>query len=173
MEELKIEGTLRRRCQLRPVQYWNNILEQDHRAIKRRVRASQGFRFFWAVWRTIQGYEAVQAIRKGQARRVGVGEVGRRLDFIAGLFQIARWGAVPSPSCARLSKLQHCPPTSLGKGSEKSRFIPPRPSSRSLASHGDCDRLVRLTRERKIVKISIPSRGTGMRGNRSLSSRAI
>ena len=34
-EELKSEGTLRRRCQLRPVQYLNNIVEQDHRAIER------------------------------------------------------------------------------------------------------------------------------------------
>ena len=90
VEELKSEGTLRRRCQLRPVQYLNNILEQDHRAIKRRVRASQGFRSFWGAWRTIQGYEAMHAIRKGQARRVGIGQVERRLDFIAGLFQIAR-----------------------------------------------------------------------------------
>src|ERR1017187_10340244 len=53
VEELKSEGTLRRRCQLRPVQYLNNIVEQDHRAIKRRVRASQGFRSFWGAWRTI------------------------------------------------------------------------------------------------------------------------
>ena len=53
IEELKTEGTLRRRCRLRPVQYLNNIVEQDHRAIKRRVRASQGFRSFWGAWRTI------------------------------------------------------------------------------------------------------------------------
>src|SRR5215472_722257 len=70
VEELKAEGTLRRRCRLRPVQYLNNVLEQDHRAIKRRVRASQGFRSFWGAYRTIQGYEAVHAIRKGQARWV-------------------------------------------------------------------------------------------------------
>jgi transposase-like protein len=37
------------------VQYLNNILEQDHRAIKRRVRASQHFRSFWGAWRTIAG----------------------------------------------------------------------------------------------------------------------
>ena len=36
---VKKEGTLRRRCRHRPVQYLNNILEQDHRAIKRRVQA--------------------------------------------------------------------------------------------------------------------------------------
>src|ERR1700722_17538776 len=61
VEALKSEGMLHRRCRLRPVQYLNNILEQDHRAIKRRVRASQGFRSFY---RTIQGYEAMHAIRK-------------------------------------------------------------------------------------------------------------
>ena len=31
----KKEATLRNRCRHRPVQYLNNILEQDHRAIKR------------------------------------------------------------------------------------------------------------------------------------------
>jgi transposase-like protein len=33
----KKEGTLRRRFRHRPVQYWNDIIEQNHRAIKRRV----------------------------------------------------------------------------------------------------------------------------------------
>jgi transposase-like protein len=47
------------------VQYLNNVLEQDHRAIKRRVRASQHFRSFWGAWRTIAGYEAIHMIRKG------------------------------------------------------------------------------------------------------------
>jgi IS6 family transposase len=89
VEALKSEGTLQRRCRLRPVQYLNNILEQDHRAIKRRVRASQGFRSFWGAYRTIQGYEAVHAIRKGQARWVGVGQIVHQLHFIASLFQIA------------------------------------------------------------------------------------
>ena len=45
----------------------NNVLEQDHRAIKRRINASQHFRSFWGAWRTIAGYEAIHMIRKGQA----------------------------------------------------------------------------------------------------------
>jgi hypothetical protein len=49
------------------VQYLKNILEQDHPAIKRRVRASQHFRSFWGAWRTIAGYEASHMIRKGRA----------------------------------------------------------------------------------------------------------
>ena len=44
----------------------NNILEQDQRAIKRRVTAKQGFREFHAARRTIQGYEAMHMIRKGR-----------------------------------------------------------------------------------------------------------
>ena len=40
---VKKEGILRCRCRHRPVQYVNNIVEQDHRAIKRRVNAKQGF----------------------------------------------------------------------------------------------------------------------------------
>src|SRR3984893_9352062 len=67
---VKAEGTLRRRCRHRPVQYLNNILEQDHRAIKRRVKAKQNFREFRAARRTIAGYEAMHMIHKGQARRV-------------------------------------------------------------------------------------------------------
>src|ERR1022692_1005201 len=52
---VKEEGTLRRRCRHRPVQYLNNILEQDHRAIKRRVKAKQSFREFQAARRPIEG----------------------------------------------------------------------------------------------------------------------
>jgi transposase-like protein len=45
----------------------NNVVEQDHRGIKRRINASQGCRSFEGAWgRTIQGYEAVHMIRKGQ-----------------------------------------------------------------------------------------------------------
>jgi transposase, IS6 family len=55
--ESKEEGVLRKRCRHRPVQYLNNILEQDHRAIKKRIRARQHFREFSCARRTIQGYE--------------------------------------------------------------------------------------------------------------------
>jgi transposase, IS6 family len=63
---IKKEGILRRRYRHRTVQYLNNILEQHHRAIKRRVNAKQGFREFHAARRTIQGYEAMHMIRKGR-----------------------------------------------------------------------------------------------------------
>jgi transposase-like protein len=83
---IKKEGMLRRRCRHRPVQYLNNILEQDHRAIKRRVNAKQGFREFQAARRTIQGYEAINMMRKGQVRWVKGNNVGCQIRFIANLF---------------------------------------------------------------------------------------
>jgi transposase-like protein len=73
----------------RPVQYLNNILEQDHRAIKRRVNAKQGFREFRAAQRTIQGYEAMNMIRKGQVRWVSGTDVRCQVQFINKLFELA------------------------------------------------------------------------------------
>jgi transposase-like protein len=85
--QLKAEDALEENCRHRPVQYLNNVLEQDHRAIKRRVRASQHFRSFWAAWRTIAGYEAVQMIRKGQACWSATGaKVDLLHRFIVSLF---------------------------------------------------------------------------------------
>jgi len=55
-------------CQLgSPSPYLNNIIEQDHRFIKKRIAASLGFRSAEGAWRTI-GYEAMYLIRKGQIR---------------------------------------------------------------------------------------------------------
>ena len=79
---VKKEGVLRRRCRHRPVQFLNNILEQDHRAIKRRMKAKQGFRKFHAARRTIQGYEAMHMIRKGQAKWVSGSDVRQQIQFI-------------------------------------------------------------------------------------------
>jgi transposase-like protein len=83
----KAEGALDEDCRHRPVPYLNNVLEQDHRAIKRRVNASQHFRSFWAAWRTIAGYEVIHMIRKGQACWSAAGaKVGLLHRFILGLF---------------------------------------------------------------------------------------
>ena len=37
VEELKVEGSLRRRCRLRQSKYLHNVVEQDHRVSKKRV----------------------------------------------------------------------------------------------------------------------------------------
>ena len=88
IDELKRTRELDRRCRCRPVRYLNNV-EQDHRAIKRRVRAMQGFRAFHSAWRTIQGIEIVNMIRKGQIRWLPKDDIFGQAAFIAGLFGVA------------------------------------------------------------------------------------
>jgi putative transposase len=51
---------------IRLCKYRNNIVEQDHRAVKRRVRPMLGFKSFWAARCTIAGIEVMHALRKGQ-----------------------------------------------------------------------------------------------------------
>jgi putative transposase len=52
----------------RQVQYLNNLVEQDHRAIKRMTRPMLGFKSFWSAAITIAGIEIMHMIRKGQMR---------------------------------------------------------------------------------------------------------
>ena len=87
--ELKKAGELGRRCRCRPVRYLNDIVEQDHRAIKRRVRASQSFRSFRSARRTIQGIEMRNMIRKGQVRWLPKGDIAGQVAFVAGLLGLA------------------------------------------------------------------------------------
>ena len=50
---------------MRQCKYLNNIVEQDHRAIKRITRPMLGFKSFWSA-RMIAGIETMHMIRKGQ-----------------------------------------------------------------------------------------------------------
>jgi transposase, IS6 family len=86
IDELKRDHTLGRRCRCRVVPYLNNIVEQDHRAIKRRINASLGFRSFAGAERTIQGYEAMHMIRKGQVRWLAKGDIAGQVHFIHVIF---------------------------------------------------------------------------------------
>ena len=57
-------------------------MEQDHRAIQRRVNACLGFRSFDGAEKTIQGYEAMNMIRKGQVRWLAKGDISEQVRFI-------------------------------------------------------------------------------------------
>ena len=46
--------------------YLNNIVEQDHRAVKRMTRPMLGFKSFWSAAITLAGIELMHMIRKGQ-----------------------------------------------------------------------------------------------------------
>ena len=51
---------------MRQIKYLNNIVEQDHRAIKRQIRPMLGFKSFWSAAVTLAGVELMHMIRKGQ-----------------------------------------------------------------------------------------------------------
>jgi transposase, IS6 family len=87
--EMKKAGELWRRSRLRQVKYLNNIVEQDHRNVKRLTCPGLGFGSFWTARRTLAGYEAMAMIRKGQVRNIGVRDIRAQAQFIAGLFQLA------------------------------------------------------------------------------------
>jgi transposase-like protein len=52
--------------ELRQVKYLNNIVEQDHRAIKRLIRPMLGFPTFRCARILLAGIETVHMIKKGQ-----------------------------------------------------------------------------------------------------------
>ena len=83
------EKILPKDCTLHRVKYLNNIIEQDHRFIKKRVRACLGYRSFDTEERTIQGVEAINIIRKGQVKRFNRSDATGQARFIQSLFQIA------------------------------------------------------------------------------------
>jgi transposase-like protein len=72
--ELKASGMLSASVELRQVKYLNNRIEQDHRFIKRLAKPGMGFFSFETAWRTLQGYEAMNMIRKGQVQGVSKGD---------------------------------------------------------------------------------------------------
>ena len=87
--EMKKDGELRRRSRLRLVKYLNNIVEQDHRNVKRLTRPGLGFGSFWTARRTLAGYEAMAMMRKGQVRNINGSDIKAQAAFIAKLFEVA------------------------------------------------------------------------------------
>ena len=89
VEALKADGMIPRRVELRQCKYLNNRIEQDHRTVKKRVWLAKGYGSFHSAWRTLQGIEAVQMIRKGRVRWLPKENILGQADFIAGLFGLA------------------------------------------------------------------------------------
>jgi transposase-like protein len=76
-------------CKLRRVKYLNNVIEQDHRFIKKKVRAAQCFKRFHTAERTLEGIASVNMRRKGQVKRLSGNDGQGQAEFVASLFQIA------------------------------------------------------------------------------------
>lgn len=68
--EEKYYGDLDCKTQYRTTKYLNNIIEQDHRFIKRKVKPMLGFKSFKTAKETICGIEIMHMIRKGQVEEI-------------------------------------------------------------------------------------------------------
>jgi IS6 family transposase len=87
--EMKKDRQLWRFSKLRQVKYLNNIVEQDHRRIKRLVRPGLGFNRFRTAWRTLVGYETLAMMRKGQVKEIDGKDIVAQAAFVNALFDIA------------------------------------------------------------------------------------
>ena len=87
--DMKRAGELWRFSRVRQRKYLHNIVEQDHRRIKRLVRPGLGFSGLETAKRTLAGYEAMAMIRKGQVHNVGGRDRQAQTAFVAGLFEVA------------------------------------------------------------------------------------
>jgi transposase-like protein len=87
ISELKEDEVLEPEVELRQVKYLNNVVEQDHRRIKRLVKPGLGFKGFRSAVRTLKGYESMAMIRKGQVKGLNRG-ARSEADFFNSLFGI-------------------------------------------------------------------------------------
>ena len=81
-ERLKVENVISQSTDLRTIKYLNNILEQDHRFIKKIIKPMLGFKSFYTAKRTIIGIEIINAVRKGQVKGIKKRDIVSEVDFI-------------------------------------------------------------------------------------------
>ena len=81
------DETLPNTVELRQNKYLNNIVEQEHRFIKRRVNPGMGFGSFNTARRTLRGYEAMNMIRKGQVQGVEKGDIMSQVEYARSNFR--------------------------------------------------------------------------------------
>ena len=67
---------------VRQVKYLNNIVEQDHRAVKRITKPVLGFKSFRSARNVLAGFELMHMIRKGQMMMEGSHEMSLQNNFM-------------------------------------------------------------------------------------------
>jgi IS6 family transposase len=88
INELKNDKKLSETVEIRQVKYLNNIVEQDHRNIKRITNPMLGFQSFHTANKTLKGIEAMNMIKKGQVKGLNC-SVQDEIKFINQLFEIS------------------------------------------------------------------------------------
>jgi len=89
LEALKAQQIVPESTQLRQVKYLNNLIEQDHRFIKRLARATLGFTTSCTAARTLAGFEIMHCLHKKQIVRLENTNAQAEAQFIARLFGVA------------------------------------------------------------------------------------
>ena len=89
LSDLKEKEAVAETTDLRQRKYLNNVVEQDHRFIKRRINPGLGFASLNTARRTLKGYEAMNMIRKGQVQGGEKGDVMGQISFIHQMFGVA------------------------------------------------------------------------------------
>ena len=87
IDELKNEKNLFKNVEIRQTRYLNNIIEQDHRSIKRIIVPMLGFQFFHSANKTLKGIEAMNMVKKGQVNNLNY-SVLNEVKYINQLFGI-------------------------------------------------------------------------------------
>lgn len=72
-----------RRVKIRQCKYLNNIVEQDHRRVKRITRPMLGFKNFHSAQSTLAGIELFAMLKKGQMKKNMVGALSPTEQFYA------------------------------------------------------------------------------------------
>ena len=67
----------------------NNLVERDHRRVKRRTGPMLGFASFRTARRTLAGVEAMAMLAKGQVRLVPANDVPAQRAFVHRVFGLA------------------------------------------------------------------------------------
>ncbi len=88
LQQLKDETEIPRETLIRQTKYLNNIVEQDHRFIKKITNPMLGFKSFQTADRTLMGIEAMHMLRKGQVKLQNL-PVPSVVEFINHLFGLS------------------------------------------------------------------------------------
>ena len=87
IDKLKNDKILPKNIAIRQINYLNNIIEQDHRCIKRIVNPMSGFQSFRSANKTLKGIEIMHMVRKGQVNDLNY-SVLNEVKYINQLFGI-------------------------------------------------------------------------------------
>ena len=87
IDELKNDKILPKNVGIRQIKYLNNIIEQDHRSIKRILNPMLGFQSFRSANKTLKGIEALNMVKKRQVNNLNY-SVFNEIKYINQLFGI-------------------------------------------------------------------------------------